>query len=291
MNLPDRAIRVAVVQAEAVPGQVATNAVTAAGLVRHAAAEGARLAVLPELFLPAYHPPVLGADPAGCDVAAADDGTVADPRLDPLREAGRDCGVSALIGASVRRPDGVRHCSALLVDPAGEARAAYHKQHLCGPDERRLFSPGGYGATLELDDWRFGIGICYDGCFPEHARAAAVAGAHAYLCPTGYVIGGEHRRDLYYAARALDNSCYVGFANPVGGDGQWRFNGGSSVYDPQGRPIQRADDAGEAVVVAELDPALLAKTRADHGMLAEAAVQAPAEPGPRRTVRVPATGR
>ncbi|MGH3646248.1 MAG: carbon-nitrogen hydrolase family protein [Micromonosporaceae bacterium] len=284
--VPERSIRVAVVQAAAVPGEVAANAGTAAELVRRAGGDGARLAVLPELFLPAYHPPVLGADPERCDVAAAEDGRVADSRLEPLRDASRDCGVIVLVGASVRRHDGVRHCSALLVDPAGGVRAAYHKQHLCGADERRLFSPGGYGATLELDGWRFGIGICYDGCFPEHARAAALAGAHGYLCPTAYVLGSEHRRDLYYAARALDNSCYVGFANLVGGDGEWSFNGGSSIYDPQGRPVRRAADTGEAVMVAELDPALLTKTRADHRMLSDAVAQAPAEPAERRTVRV-----
>ncbi|MGH3715499.1 MAG: carbon-nitrogen hydrolase family protein [Micromonosporaceae bacterium] len=267
--LPDRSVRIAVVQAEAVPGEVAGNARTAARLLRQAAGAGVRLAVLPELFLPGYHPPVLSADPAGCDVAAAAGDVVDDPRLDPIRVVCRECGVIALVGASVRRPDGGRYCSTLLADTSGSITAAYDKQHLCGSDERDLFQPGTTGATIELDPWRFGLGICYDGCFPEHARAAALAGAHGYLCPTAYVVGSEHRRDLYYAARALDNTFFVGVANLVGGDGEWRFNGGSTIYDPQGRPLRRAADAGEAVVAADLDPGLLAETRARQTMLAD----------------------
>ena len=157
----------------------------------------------------------------------------------------------------------------MVVGPRRRAVAAYDKQLLWGPDENALFTPGDAGARSLVDGWRLGLGICYDGCFPEHGRAAADDGAHGYLCPSGYVDGSAHRRDLYYAARALDNTMYVVFANSVGGDGAWWFNGGAAVYDPQGRPIARAADEGEAVVVATFDPAELAATRAAHSMLAD----------------------
>jgi predicted amidohydrolase len=173
-----------------------------------------------------------------------------------------------VVGASVRHPDGRRTCSALIVDRAGVARVGYDKQQLWG-GERELFSPGGRGATLLVDGWRLGLGICYDGCFPEHGRAAAADGAHGYLCPSGYLAGSEHRRDLYYAARALDNTMYVVFANAVGGTDPWRFNGGAAVYDPQGRPLVRGADSGEDVLVAVLEPGPLAETRAAHTMLAD----------------------
>jgi predicted amidohydrolase len=62
---------------------------------------------------------------------------------------------------------------------------------------------------------------------------------------------------------------YVAFANAVGGDAPWSFNGGAAIYDPQGRPVGRAPDRGEAVVVADFDPAVLAATRAAHSMLAD----------------------
>ncbi|MEV1060869.1 carbon-nitrogen hydrolase family protein [Micromonospora chalcea] len=269
--LPARPLTVAAVQAQPVPGDVAGNARAAARLV--ARAEGARVVVLPELFLPSYHPPTLGADPEGTDVAADADGRVADPRLDPLRTAAADAGAAVVIGAAVRHPDRRRTISSLVVDPAGTVTAAYDKQQLWS-GERELFDAGRRGATLEVDTWRLGLGVCYDGCFPEHARAAAGDGAHGYLCPSGYLAGSAHRRDLYYAARALDNTMYVVFANAVGGADPWRFNGGAAVYDPEGRPLARGADTGEDVLVATLDPDALAATRAAHTMLLDRPVDA-----------------
>ncbi|MEV0811092.1 carbon-nitrogen hydrolase family protein [Micromonospora sp. NPDC050200] len=276
--LPSAPLTVAAVQADPVPGDVPGNAVAAAGLAARAAGHGARVAVLPELFLPAYHPPTLAADPAGTDVAATGDGAVDDPRLDPLRATARDGRITVVVGAAVRHPDGRRTISALVADPTGTIRAGYDKQQLWG-GERDLFDAGRQGATLLVDGWRLGLGICYDGCFPEHARAAAADGAHGYLCPSGYLAGSAHRRDLYYAARALDNTMYVVFANAVGGADPWRFNGGAAVYDPEGRPLVRGADDGEAVLVATLDPASLAATRSAHSMLADR----PADPGLPRT--------
>ncbi|MEV6811075.1 carbon-nitrogen hydrolase family protein [Micromonospora sp. NPDC051296] len=277
--LPSAPLTVAVVQAEPVPGDVAGNAVTAARLARRAAELGARVVVLPELFLPAYHPPTLAADPAGTDVAADAAGRVDDSRLDPLRSVA-SAGVAVVVGAAVRHPEARRCISALVVDGAGVIRVGYDKQQLWG-GEGELFQPGLRGATLLVDDWRLGLGICYDGCFPEHGRAAADDGAHGYLCPSGYLVGSEHRRDLYYAARALDNTMYVAFANSVGGTDPWRFNGGAAIYDPQGRPLARGADAGEEVLVAVLDPAALAATRAAHSMLRD---RLPRQGAPRASV-------
>ncbi|MEV1286286.1 carbon-nitrogen hydrolase family protein [Micromonospora sp. NPDC049679] len=266
---PAQPLTVAAVQAEPVPGDVAGNAATAARLVRQAADAGATVAVLPELFLPAYHPPALRADPEGTHLAADEARRIDDARLDPLRSAARERGVVIVVGAAVRHHDGRRSCASLVVDRAGTVTAGYDKQHLWGPDENELFTPGERGASLLVDGWVLGLGVCYDACFPEHGRAAAAAGAHGYLCPSGYIAGSEHRRDLYYAARALDNTMYVVFANAVGGESPWRFNGGAAVYDPEGRPLGRGPNEGESVVVAVLDPTELGATRAAHSMLAD----------------------
>lgn len=254
---------VGAVQAQPVPGKVAHNAIAAARLARVGAQLGAQVVVLPELFLPAYHPPALYADPEGTSVQADEAGRIADGRLDPLRGNG----VITIVGASVSHPDGRRTCSSLVVNRDGDITAAYDKQHLWGPDENALFTAGTSGTTLTVDGWRFGLGICYDGCFPEHGRAAAGDDVDGYLVPSGYLDGSQHRRDLYYAARALDNTMYVAFANSVGGERPWRFNGGAAIYDPQGRCLTRGDDESETVVVATLERKELEKTRAAHTML------------------------
>ena len=261
-------IRVAAVQAEAVPGDVPANVATAARLVGQAAVSGATIVVLPELFLSAYHPPALSAQPA-TDLVADEDRAIGDPRLDPLRVAAREHRAVVVVGSPVRHADGRRTCSSLVVDRSGTVTAAYDKQQLWGLDEQALFVAGEHGATITIDDWRFGLGICYDGCFPEHGRAVALAGADGYLVPSGYVLGSEHRRDVYYAARALDNTMYVVFANSVGGPAPWTFNGGAAIYEPEGRAVVRAPDVGEHVVVADLDPAHVAAVRAAHSMLTD----------------------
>ncbi len=151
-----------------------------------------------------------------------------------------------------RRPD-VTTLSVVLVDPTGGLTAPYDKQHLCGAAEQAFFTPGTHGATVVVDGWELGLGICYDGCFPEHAASAAAAGAAAYLCPAAYVAGSEHRRDLYYAARAVDNGIYVVLSGLTGPCGESAFSGGSAIYDPEGRALERVGTDDPAVVVADLE--------------------------------------
>jgi predicted amidohydrolase len=82
----------------------------------------------------------------------------------------------------------------------------------------------------------------------------------AYLCPSAYVAGSEHRRDLYYRARAIDNAIYVVFAGLAGRCGELEFTGGSAVYDPQGREVARVAEP-EGLALAELEPAEIREAR------------------------------
>lgn len=246
-------LRVAAVQAQSRAGDVEHNADTAARWVTQAAAEGAALVVLPELFLPGYDPRTWREFPERCDVG------IDDPRLKPLVEAARTLMVVVVVGASVRSPDGTRSLALLAFSPAGDVLEVYAKQHLFD-QERDVFTAGSDGASLLVHDWHLGMAICYDGCFPEHARAAADAGADVYLCPSAYVVGSEHRRDVYYAARALDNGIYVVFAGLVGTCGELEFSGGTAIYDPQGRVLDRVT-SGEGLVIADLDPAQIREAR------------------------------
>lgn len=239
-------LTVAAVQARSVAGALEANVESAAHWSREAAARGARLVVLPELFLSGYDPETLRDEPDRCDVSADD------PRLRPLADVAAEHGVALLVGASVRGEDQVRRLGVLSFASDGRVEMPYAKQHLWDV-ERDIFTPGSHGASAELDGWQLGLGICYDGCFPEHARAASDAGAWAYVCPMAYILGSEHRRDLYYAARALDNGIYVVCAGLVDACGDLEFSGGTAVYDPQGRVVERLD-SGEGLVVADLDP-------------------------------------
>ncbi|WP_019143569.1 carbon-nitrogen hydrolase family protein [Aeromicrobium massiliense] len=245
-------LRVAAAQLVSVPGDVATNVASAVRAVEQAAADDARLLVLPELFLTGYvmPPPIVEPD---------------DSALVPLDDAATAAGLLVLAGAAVPTPEGRRLS---LLSFGGGVRRVYDKQHLV-EGEQPHFVPGDHGVALDVDGWPVGLSVCYDGSFPEHARAAAQAGALLYVNAMAFFAGSEHRRDLYYRSRALDNGMYVLTAGLVGRCGDAEFNGGAAVHDPEGRTIVSAPAGSEAVVVAELDRRVVESTRAAHPMLAD----------------------
>ncbi|MBI2245871.1 MAG: carbon-nitrogen hydrolase family protein [Nocardioides sp.] len=251
-------MRVAAGQAVSVSGDLDANVRTAARLTRLAATQDVRALVLPEAFLTGY------------DVAAFD-GPLPDAEgldgawLDPLR-AESAAGVTVVVGTALRR-GAERRLSQIVVRPDGRADAPYDKQHLDGL-EKTIFTVGDHGTSIEVDGLELGLSICYDGCFPEHAQAAARDGAVGYLSSAAYFPGGAHRRDLYYAARAVENGMYVVFSGLTGRCGGFEFIGGSAVYDPEGRPIARLAEE-EGLAIADLDAGLVAQTRATHTMISD----------------------
>lgn len=247
---------VAAAQAEAVAGDLDANISTAAELIDDAAQQDARLVVLPEAFLTGYD---LG-------VFAGDLPAVGDLQLHPVTDAVRRGSLTAIVGVALQE-DGRKTLSSLVIRPSGAVEVGYDKQHLCG-DEKLHFAPGQAGSSISIDSLEFGLSICYDGCFPEHARAAADDGAIGYLNSAAYFVGGEQRRDIYYAARAVENGMYVVFSGLNGSCGGADFCGGSAIYDPEGRPLARMGTES-GVVLAEVDPHLVTTTRQQHPMLAD----------------------
>ncbi|MFF3215502.1 carbon-nitrogen hydrolase family protein [Streptomyces sp. NPDC002886] len=274
-SLPTAPLRLAALQTEAVPGDVADNALRAAELVSRATRLGARVAVLPELYLTAYDLPTIAGAPETCQIAADAAGHITDARLRALATAASEGAAVVLVGAAVRRPDGTLTNSVLAADPTGRITVVYDKQNLWHADEARLFTPGSRGGCVEVDGWRLGIGVCYDMSFPEHARAAAAAGAHAYVCLSAFATGNEHRAAVYLAARALENTVYTVFVNPVGGPADRPANGGSAIYGPDGSTLDRATAPRTATLMAELHPSAIAHVRGFLHMLAEYQTQHP----------------
>lgn len=262
-------LRLAVLQTEAVAGEVPRNARAGAELVRAAAREGARVAVLPELHLCAYDLDMLAAEPGRCEILADEAHRVVDARLDPLAEVAAGTGTLVLAGAAVRGADGLLRNSVLAVDPGGRITSLYDKQHLWQADEAALFTPGRRTAAVDVDGWRLGLAVCYDMSFPEHARRAALGGAHAYVCPSSYAAGSEHRAAVYLAARALENTVYSVFANPVGGPAHRPANGASAVFAPDGTRVGSSPGAAAETILADLDFAALARVRSFLHMLEE----------------------
>ena len=255
-----KTLRIGAAQFNAIAGNITANVAAHERLIDEAGGHGVEVLVFPELSLPGYASSILDGAPERCVV---DPGG---PELEPLREACRRNRIVAVAGGVLRNARGLG-LSAIVIDRQGQICATYDKQHLDGT-EQGWFVPGASGCMFEVDGWRLGLGICYDSSFPEHGRALALEAADAYLV-SGAFPGGEsdHRRSIYFPARALENTFYVAFANFVGAHDGLEYRGRSAVHGPDGRLLADADPDRPGIAVAELDPEMLRRTRETLRML------------------------
>ncbi|SIM51282.1 carbon-nitrogen hydrolase family protein [Micromonospora cremea] len=267
-------LTVAAGQATCTALDIPANVAIAADLVRRAADQGADLLVLPELFLTGYELPEITADPETYTLNSTD------PRLDPLAAVCHETRTAVVAGAPTRNPESGRlHISALVLGLDGRFAAHYDKQHTTPSERAAGFSPGTSGCTLTLDGWRLGLGICWDSGFPEHARAAALDGCHAYLVGAMFGRGsGAHQRATVFPARALDNTSYVLLANHSGPSGPYHGCGQSAVWNPDGTLLVDAGTADPGLATARLDPQVLARCRAEEPVLVDPSLSTPAYP-------------
>ena len=153
------------------------------------------------------------------------------------------------------------------VDPGGDVRAAYRKTHLYGDLDRSMFEPGDTASAIfDVDGLNVGLLICYDVEFPETVRALALAGADLVVVPTALMEPADVVARSVVSTRALENQIFLAYANRVGQEQKLTYVGLSCVVGPDGADLARAG-SGDELVVADLDPAMLAATRADYNQL------------------------
>ncbi|WP_329070878.1 carbon-nitrogen hydrolase family protein [Streptomyces sp. NBC_01429] len=255
-------LTIALGQAESVPGDLAANLATATRLVAVAAARGARVLALPELFACGYDPDSISADPDGWSLAEPPAGTEPPPGspLAPLAGAAAEHGVWVLLGAAVAargRPGN----AVLVIDPYGRARGHYAKAHLW-QGERDAFDPGTGLVMIEDGGISLGLGICYDAGFPELTRAYARAGAHAVLFSSAFAHGPtEYRYGVYHPARAVENTVSTLVVNAVGDIAGERYFGRSGAWSPDGHPITACADGRSDLRVVTVSAAATATVR------------------------------
>jgi len=259
-------MRAAVCQMNAGAAEVDANVATAVRLLEEAAAGGADLAALPELW-PAY-----GSHGRMRAAAAA----VPGPFTEPLAAVARERGIW-ILGGSVPElaEDGRIYNTSCLFDRGGELVARYRKIHLFDVDppgqpplrESSLFAAGTELVTHDTDLGRVGLSICYDLRFPELYRGLMALGAELLLVPSAFTrVTGEAHWEVLLRARAIEDQCFVlapaqwGPWGPPGDDR--RTHGHAMLVDPWGRVLGEAPGDGDAVVFADLDPAELRRVRA-----------------------------
>ncbi|MFD4598602.1 carbon-nitrogen hydrolase family protein [Streptomyces sp. NPDC058464] len=244
-------MRTALLQSSGRPGSTVENLKVLDETAGRAAAAGAALLVAPEMFLTGY---AIGDDIAR--LAEPADGDSADA----IAELAHRHGLAIAYGYPERDGDTV-HNSAQLISADGTRLANYRKSHLFGGFERDHFTPGDQPVVqAELNGLTVGIMICYDVEFPELVRAHALAGTDLLLVPTANMHPFELVAESLVPVRAWENQMYVAYANRIGQEGEFEFFGLSALAGPDGVARARAG-RGEELVLADVDPALLAASR------------------------------
>ena len=246
-------MRVAAVQLNST-ADPAANLAVADRLTRAAAADGARVIVLPEKWT------AMGPDE---DLRAAAE-TLEGPAIGWARAIARELGVDLIAGSIVERVEGREKLAntSVHVDPDGELRAVYRKLHMFDVDvggrsyrESDLEEPGDEIVLSQTaEGLELGLSICYDLRFPELYRILAVRGARAFPLPAAFTLATtrDHWETLI-RARAIENQAFVIAANQIGSHaGGSRSGGRSMIVDPWGLVLAQAPD-GEGHIVAELD--------------------------------------
>jgi predicted amidohydrolase len=262
-------VKVAVVQLNASVDKEA-NLARAEGLVRAAAADGAKLVALPEYFS-CYGRAV---DPESmAELYAANAETVPGPTTERLGRLARELRVSLLGGSIFERSGDRVFNTSTLYDTSGALVAAYRKIHLFEARAPELTYHEGSAVTagdevvaadLELggEQLTVGMSICYDVRFPEHYRSLANRGASLLVVPAAFPTRtGKDHWELLLRARAVENQAYLLAPAQWGpqSDGSTLY-GRSLIVDVWGTIIATVPD-GEGYAVAPLDLARLAEYR------------------------------
>ena len=224
-----------------------------APLIAQAAAEGARLVVLTEMY-------ATGFSMATERIAEPFDGPSARFLIDQARAHGVwVCGSvpeHAPEGADATLPGNVL----VLASPDGTVHR-YTKIHpfsFAGEHER--YRAGDTHVTVDIEGVRTSLFVCYDLRFADEFWAVAT-GTDLYVVVANWP---EPRRDHWRAllvARAIENQAYVMGVNRVGRGGRLDYVGDSLVVSPWGEILADGAGQGETVLVADVDPEVVASTR------------------------------
>ena len=254
--------------------------------IREAAARGAQIVCLQELFRSQYF--CRDENPALFDLAESIPG----PSTASLGRLAAELGVVVVASLFERRAAGVYHNTAAIIDADGALLGIYRKMHI--PDdplylEKFYFTPGDLG--FRSFDTRFGrvaVLVCWDQWYPEAARLAALTGAQVLFYPTA--IGwhpaekaefGAAQHDAWRTiqrAHAIANGIYVAAVNRVGFEGPpdrcLEFWGASFVADPFGQVVAEAPHDREEILIAECDPRRIEDVRRNWPFLRDRRIDA-----------------
>ena len=243
-------------------------------LVREAAAKGANIILLQELFETPYF--CQRHDFEYMDLATTPE---ENPAVKRFQKVAKELDVVIPV-SFFERAGNAAFNSIAIIDADGTVLGKYRKTHI--PDgmpyaEKFFFTPGDTGFKVWKTKYgTIGVGICWDQWFPEAARCMALLGAEILLYPTA--IGSESvlqtdskpHWQRCMQGHAAANIMPVVASNRIGHEVQknseMTFYGSSFIADETGGLVAEADRETEGVITAEFDLDAIAQKRREWGV-------------------------
>lgn len=229
--------------------------------IRAAAAQGAQIICLQELFTTLYF----------CDEERYENFQLAEavpgPSTEVLSKLAAELKVVIIASLFEKRAQGLYHNTTAVLDADGAYLGKYRKMHI--PDdpgfyEKFYFTPGDLGyKVFETKYAKIGVLICWDQWYPEAARLTALMGAEILFYPTA--IGWANTQDentnteqydawqTIQRSHAIANGVHVVSVNRVGEEAGVQFWGGSFISNPFGSLLYKASHDQEEVAVHAID--------------------------------------
>jgi N-carbamoylputrescine amidase len=254
--------------------------------IREAAAKGAQIVCLQELFRSQY----FCREENASLFALAE--CIPGPSTEALGALARELGIVIVASLFEKRAQGLYHNTAVILNEKGAVEGIYRKMHI--PDdplyyEKFYFTPGDLGfLNFDTTFGRIGVLVCWDQWYPEGARLSSLQGANILFYPTA--IGWHPAEKEEYGSAQLDawrtiqrahaiaNGVYVAAVNRVGFEGTaddgLQFWGSSFLADPFGQIVVEASTDQEEILVAECDPKRMDEVRKNWPFLRDRRIDA-----------------
>lgn len=242
-------MKLGLIQFYCVPADVEKNIAKAKEMFKEAALKGAQLIAFPELFSCGYE-----LETPQFEMAVSYNEEI-------LKDF---CLLAAEYKTVVILPlpqkiEGKLYIGLYVIESSGKIIREYQKSFIWGREHgyfvhgKRVYEP------VDTSLGRIGVLICYDMEFPEPSRILTLKGAEIIFAPSVWSFKAQHRWEVQFAARALDNTVFVAGINQVKNSAC----GNTKLLSPYGEIIARASETKEEVLICEADMSLISKARKD----------------------------
>lgn len=237
-------------------GAIDANLTKALAALKRAAARGAKLAVLPEMWS------------CGYDYRNLKELAAQTPQV--LERLQAECRILGLVsvGSLPELQDGTIYNTAYVID-RGELIDSYRKLHLFSTmREDQFLGAGDKALVVDTSVGRLGVAICYDLRFPELFRKLALEGAEIICVPAEWPKPRQEHWQTLLRARAIENQLFIIAANCCGVQDKLDFFGLSQLISPLGNLLAVAGEV-DTELVADFDFAEMEKYRAQIKTLSD----------------------